>query len=1180
MDGSENRADVRDAMYESLRDLYSALPCGSIWYTIEENPKIRYCNKKALAVLGFSDRTAVISGGELEWYSLIDPRDREAVKNAHRSYLKGKKEDAEYTCRILGADGVIRWISAGVKKTWAENGSIMMQALFLDVTQQKSSVSTGAELYQGIANDAADGIYVIERETYCLLYANESVHLFQNDSGGLMEQKCYEALHGMKEPCPFCVMKDCLADHQNHEMVIPEYEKSYSVRAKAYDWNGVPAYVVYVADITKDVATRKEKERLEKYYQTLIRHLPGGVLVLSYRPDGSLAVEFLSEGLAAMTGRSQEEACRVLGSDLRSCIHPEDVDPVFQIIDRHLQGELDFSEAIFRMKRKDESYIWVRNNSSRIVEADGSIRIYSVCHDVTKDMEEQIRLRKKYDDMLIRHHRTLDTNEIMAGHCNITQGKMVEVTDKTGSRLLEQFGMDREKFFTAFGSLILDEEDQQKFYQLFLNQPMREAFEQGSLKHELKCFLRLPQEAQGRYVRINVDLVRSPESGDVIGVLAVSDDTEQVMSERVLHRLVNINSDFIADVDLIHDRYKLISGGQKEGALPTALGSFTGQAKPFLEEGVLPKDKDLCSEMLDLGTIKRRLTEDGSYSFHYSLMTPDGIVQTKNMLIFYIDERLGRVCLSRTDVTESVREQQGLLNMLAYTFELAGFIDLATENFVMYTRESVLNNLAPYRSERFSEVLQNIMLKEVSGEELEKIRDQFQVGNMRRQLEEKTTGYEFIVSFQTKDGLRHKQFNVLWGDETRNTICIVRADVTDMLLAEQKTKEELKDALVMAQEASKAKTDFLSSMSHDIRTPMNAIIGMTDLALADPDNQEQTIESLGVIKNSSEHLLRLINDILDMSRIESGRMILAREPFRHSTELKRTVERNQVLADRKGICFQPSIHVKHDCCVGDVLRIQQIIDNLLSNAFKFTPEGGTVAFDVTELSPKNERLGWYRFTISDSGIGISPDKLARIFEPFYRVENQEVRRTEGTGLGLSIVKNLVDYKGGMIEVKSEPEGGTRFIVTLPLSFADEEPMEDEMVLGVQKSEPDLSGRSVLLVEDHPINQLVARRILEKLGAKVTVANNGKEGAAAFTESEVGEFHMILMDIQMPLMDGYEATEVIRGSSHPQAESIPIVAMTANAFAGDVRKCLDAGMNAHIAKPIDRKNLFSVLKKYL
>lgn len=174
-----------------------------------------------------------------------------------------------------------------MKKTRVENGSIMMQALFLDVTQQKqkSSVFTGmsaeAELYQGIANDAADSIYVIERDTYHLIYVNESVHLFLNDSANPLVRKCYEALHGKKEPCPFCVMKDCLADHQNHEMVISEYEKSYSVRAKEYDWNGIPAYVIYVADITKDVMTRKEKERLEKYYQTLIRHLPGGVLVLS-----------------------------------------------------------------------------------------------------------------------------------------------------------------------------------------------------------------------------------------------------------------------------------------------------------------------------------------------------------------------------------------------------------------------------------------------------------------------------------------------------------------------------------------------------------------------------------------------------------------------------------------------------------------------------------------------------------------------------------------------------------------------------------------------------------------------------------------------------------------------------------------------------------------------------------
>ena len=408
----------------------------------------------------------------------------------------------------------------------------------------------------------------------------------------------------------------------------------------------------------------------------------------------------------------------------------------------------------------------------------------------------------------------------------------------------------------------------------------------------------------------------------------------------------------------------------------------------------------------------------------------------------------------------------------------------------------------------------------------------------------------------------------------------MRADVTDVLRADQQTREQLKNALTLAREASQAKTDFLSSMSHDIRTPMNAIVGMTELALARRDNPVQIDESLSVIRTASEHLLRLINDILDMSRIESGHIVLVKELFSQREEVEKIVTRALALAGKKGLAFSHSFQVRHDKCIGDVLRIHQILENLISNAVKFTPEGGRVSLAVTELPQKNEQIGWYRFVVADTGIGIGPEDIPHIFEVFFRVENLRVGHTEGTGLGLSIIKNIVDYKGGTIKVESEPGQGTRFTVDLPLHLADAPDAQAPPEVAESAEENvDISGLRVLLVEDNEVNQLVAQRILESEGVAVSIADNGKAGWEAFESSAPDAFDAVFMDIQMPVMDGYEATRAIRRSGHARAADIPVIAMTANAFAGDVRRCLNAGMNAHIAKPIEPGKLFELLWKH-
>lgn len=384
----------------------------------------------------------------------------------------------------------------------------------------------------------------------------------------------------------------------------------------------------------------------------------------------------------------------------------------------------------------------------------------------------------------------------------------------------------------------------------------------------------------------------------------------------------------------------------------------------------------------------------------------------------------------------------------------------------------------------------------------------------------------------------------------------------------------LKKALVDAETANRAKTDFLSRMSHDIRTPMNAIIGMTHLA-KNEQNPSIIQEYLDNIDSSSQFLLGLINDILDLSKIESGELALrpeacTREDFEKSVN---TVIRP--LMESRNISFEVRLSSCTDCIWADKLRFYQIFFNLLSNAAKFTKEGGHVSFIAERLPEKNGVYG-ARYTIKDDGIGMSQAFLERIFEPFSQEKKTDSPQTVGTGLGLPIVKSLVDAMDGTIQVKSEENAGTEFIVDLYTPVATKEYRE-------AVTETDgalLQGKQILLAEDNNMNILVATKLLEHEGCEVTVAKNGKEAVDLFEASAEGGFDAILMDVRMPVMDGIEATKTIRKLNRMDGAKVPIIAMTADAFTEEQKKTLDAGMNYHLSKPIDPKLLYKVLRQYI
>ena len=407
--------------------------------------------------------------------------------------------------------------------------------------------------------------------------------------------------------------------------------------------------------------------------------------------------------------------------------------------------------------------------------------------------------------------------------------------------------------------------------------------------------------------------------------------------------------------------------------------------------------------------------------------------------------------------------------------------------------------------------------------------------------------------------------------------CIV--DLSDRT-GEHQTTLAVKAALEIAEKASKAKTDFLSNMSHDIRTPMNAIIGITTLMKNELHEPEKLAEHLGKLETSGQLLLGIINDILDMSRIESGKTTLNVEKMNLPRQISQldSVIRQQAGQRRQTLTVET--HVKHENVLGDPNRLKQVLMNILSNAVKYTPNGGHVRLEIDELT-HTEHYTKYRFVVQDNGIGMSEEFQKTLFEPFAREEKSGTNKVQGTGLGMAITKSIVDLMGGTIHVESTTGKGTRFEVVLefPIDAEADTVQETQVPPEEEETASPLSGMKFLCAEDNAINAEILEMLLEANGASCTICANGQEIVDAFASVKPGDYDMILMDVQMPVMDGLEATRRIRSSENPLGKTIPILAMTANAFLEDMQKSREAGMDEHLSKPVDISALEQTVKRF-
>ena len=397
----------------------------------------------------------------------------------------------------------------------------------------------------------------------------------------------------------------------------------------------------------------------------------------------------------------------------------------------------------------------------------------------------------------------------------------------------------------------------------------------------------------------------------------------------------------------------------------------------------------------------------------------------------------------------------------------------------------------------------------------------------------------------------------------------------------QKLNEKLEIALKKAEDASLAKTSFLNNMSHDIRTPMNVILGYAQLMENELNGKDipEVLEHLEKLQQSGNLLLSIINNVLDMARIESGRMEIDENYCRIEDVWKSLFAVFDEKARKKNISLHYTMNVEHEHVLTDVTKVKEILVNILSNAIKYTPAGGSVMVYVDELPCDESGYMIVRIRISDTGIGMSQDYLTKIFEAFTREKNTTKSKIAGTGLGMSIVKNYVDLLGGTIDVESELGKGSTFTVTLKHRIADERYYVKKHIEESGTGNEILEGRNILLAEDNDLNAEIAEAILERAGLRIERVENGIQCVNRILKMPAGTYDMIFMDIQMPEMDGYKATQAIRNLPDKDKACIPIIAMTANAFAEDKRKTMEAGMNAHLSKPLNVPELMDTIRKF-
>lgn len=671
----------------------------------------------------------------------------------------------------------------------------------------------------------------------------------------------------------------------------------------------------------------------------------------------------------------------------------------------------------------------------------------------------------------------------------------------------------------------------------------------------------------------------------------ISDVTEFIREKEQNNILSALTMDYTSLVlcDLKQDTVEVIK--QDASCAEMNWHSYSESLNYFYDNVLM---KDSCPNYMDIlsnESLMRTLKERGSFEWHFQIVPDENGISNLGARAVFLYEDLNhfKIIMGFRPIDEIVKREK-VLELQREIIE-----GLGKEYFSVLLLELDSGQIFSYREvgengkriadfcrkygNQWCELLPAYADEIVTDESRENFLDQLSLDALCSNQDDFSMTYEFktgdrIIYHQTRIAYVYKK------DRSRVAVIGTR-NIDDLIKKERMQEAKLKEAYIVAEEANKAKTDFLNNMSHDIRTPMNVILGYNELMkqyLTDPI----LVDYQNKIEQSGKLLLSIINNVLDMARIESGKMVVEERAEQIGLVVEEIENVFESSAQEKNIVFTTSVDVDHTHVLWDGFKVREILMNLVGNAFKYTPDGGHIAIDVKELDCA--RSGYVRIQtqIKDTGIGMSEDYLPTLFDSFSREYNTTIGKVSGTGLGMAIVKNLVDMMDGDICVKSKIGEGTCFTLTFEHKIADADSIEWNQELDVLDEKSILEGKRVLLVEDNELNAEIAMAILEQSGLVLDRVEDGLACVNRLSEVDADLYDLILMDIQMPNMNGYEATRRIRQFENVKKASIPILAMTANAFEEDKKMAMEAGMNGHISKPIDvnvlENQIINIFKK--
>jgi len=942
---------------------------------------------------------------------------------------------------------------------------------------------------------------------------------------------------------------------------------------------------------------RQHEAELAKERAFSAESIPSGIGVFDYE-DGKLSLNYMNNGFYQMLGAVKEEYARMVGTDILNAVFEEDRTAILQEAAASISGKRQFF-CRFRLTDGNGCLRWVEVAANHIPQSSTTERFYAAYYDVDKLVRTQTELQEK--ELVFRD--ILSYSDILHfTYYPHLHRYSAEIMPERLSEIPKTMDQYPESFIRYIG---LNADDAKSYHE------MVHAIDMGA--SEAECTVLMNYNGKSGWYRVHLMSV-SDENGQTVKAIgnvfnvnrtveaekAIADEKLRVESLRgvylatasynvtkdtettfnaggSLSRSVEIDEDELAEARKIEPKIDR----QRRETLSTLLSA----AKQIPDGKQRYEFIRCCSHE---GMMRLFSSGNRDVLLEYRRILDGELVWVSTRIILMAEPSTGDILAFyyTRDISEQKKGEQITRLTLEKNCDYAALLNVKkrTLKFRSMSDEKEIRRDgwelgAENDYDRNTRIAVNSFLFK---EDIEKVSEQVTIENIVSNLE-KTDEYSVTFDRRALDGKIHrKQVQYHWMDETRTEILVVQTDITEAYIQEQERTRQLHEALTAAKRANDAKTEFISRISHDIRTPISAITNMTAFAREDVDDRDRLLHDLDRIESSNTFLLSLINDVLDISKIDSGMIELHPEPYPYEEYIEGIRSIFEPLCKQNGQTFRiiGGKAAKGKGVLVDRVRYSQISLNLLSNAVKYTPAGGTVTY-ASHAGKRSDGMIECGFDISDNGIGMSSQFQKTMFEPFTQEFDNEERKklSTGTGLGLSIVKRLVDLMGGTIEVKSELGKGTRVAVrfVLPEAAVKEQEAGGYDEDGSSKTAM-LSGK-VLLAEDNVINTEIAVRILESLGLQVDHAENGQQAVELFLASPQNQYLAVLMDIQMPVMNGYDAARLIRAAERPDAKHVPVIAMTADAFEESVREAENAGMDDYVTKPVEPRKLSETLRKY-